>query len=138
MISLSWVPFRPKMRRKNVGASGLLNILINFFFLHLLLVITLILLYCIFSFHFVNTYLLFIWLYLDPQLWSWINVCLFFKDFVGIGLLIFSGTQHSVRGLCSVVCNRAGFFGKNNFSPNMGNMSQIRAKNRVFWIYWKI
>ena len=41
----------------------------------------------------------------------------FFKDFVGIGLLIFSGTQHGVRGLCSVVCNRAGFFGKKTIFP---------------------
>ena len=63
-----------------------------------------------------------------------LNQCLsFFKDFVGIGLLIVSGTQHGVRGLCSVVCSRAGFFEKKNyFSTKMGNMSQIRAQNRVF------
>ena len=83
--------------------------LLVYFFLHLLLVTTWILLYCIFSFHFLNTYLLFIWLYLNPQLWPWTKVCLFFKDFVGIGLVIFSATQHGVRGLCRVMCDRAVF-----------------------------
>ena len=113
--------------------------LLVYFFLHLLLVTTWILLYSIFSFHFLNTYLLFIWLYLNPQLWPWTKVCLFFKDFVGIGLVIFSATQHGVRGLCRVMCDRAVFSRKKtNFSTKTANMSQIKAKNKVFWIYWEI
>ena len=83
--------------------------LLVFFFFYLVLVTNWIFLYCIFSFHFANNYLLSLWLYLEPQVWLWIEVCLFFRDFVGIGILIFSGTQHDVRGLFSAVCNRAGF-----------------------------
>ena len=100
--------------------------LLVYFFLHLLLVINWILLYCIFSFHFANTYLLFLWLYLEPQVWFCMGVRPFFRHFVGIGLLIFSGTQRGVRGLFSVVCNRAGFSRKKEL------------KNRDFWIYWNI
>ena len=39
---------------------------------------------------------------------------------------------------CLVVRDRAGIFRKNLFIPKMGRMGQKWAKNRVFWIYWKI
>ena len=103
------------------------NSLLAYCFLHLLLVSNWILFYCIFSFHFANTYLMFLWLYLERQVRSWMEACLFFRHFVGIGLLIFSGTQRVVRGLFSVVCNRAGF-----------SRQKESQKNRDFWIYWNI
>ena len=98
--------------------------IISFFFLHLLLVTNWIFLFCIFSLHFDNIYLLFLWRYLELQACPWTEVCLFFRDFIGIGLLIFSGTQHGFWGLFSVVCNRAGFSRKKE------------PKNRSFWMYW--
>ena len=42
------------------------------------------------------------------------------KSFLGIGSLVFSKTQHSVRGPCVVVRGRAGFFEKKYFCPKNG------------------
>ena len=39
--------------------------------------------------------------------------------FPGIGSLVFSETQHGVRGPYIVVCDRAGFFRKNSHRPKM-------------------
>ena len=58
--------------------------------------------------------------------------------FLWIGSLVFSKTQHCVRGLCVVVLERVGFFKKIFFVPKMGKMGQKCAKNRVFEVYWKI
>ena len=41
-------------------------------------------------------------------------------SFLGIGSLVFSETQHDVRGPCLVVCDRVGFFKKNLFVPKNG------------------
>ena len=40
--------------------------------------------------------------------------------FLGIGSLVFSETQHGVRGPCLVACDRAGFFLKKSFCPKNG------------------
>ena len=45
-------------------------------------------------------------------------------SFFTIGSLVFSETQHSVRGPCVVVGDRAGFFEKIFFAPKMGKMGQ--------------
>ena len=58
--------------------------------------------------------------------------------FLWIGSVVFSKTQHCVRGLCVVVLERVGFFKKIFFVPKMGKMGQKCAKNRVFGVYWKI
>ena len=49
----------------------------------------------------------------------WITVCPSFhpsvvlsRSFLGIASLVFSETQHDVRGPCGVACGRARFFGK--------------------------
>ena len=55
-------------------------------------------------------------------------------SFLGIGSLVFSKTQHSVRGPCLVVRDRADFL-KILFLPQKWGKW---AKNKVFWIYWKI
>ena len=44
-------------------------------------------------------------------------------SFLGIGSLVFSETQHDVRGPC-VVRDRVAFFEKNIFSQKMGKMGQ--------------
>ena len=36
---------------------------------------------------------------------------LLFRIFLGIGSIVFFGTQHGVRGPCDVVSDRARFFG---------------------------
>ena len=58
--------------------------------------------------------------------------------FLEIVSLIFSKFWHSGRIPCEVVRDRAGSFRKIFFAPKIGNMSPKWAKNRVFWIYWKI
>ena len=74
--------------------------------------------------------------FLDPWLWpegsyEWGSVCLsvfvsfhlsvcLSGSFLGIDSLVFSETQHSVRGLW-VVHDRAGFFLKEIFVPKMGH-----------------
>ena len=58
-------------------------------------------------------------------------------SFFGIHSLVFSKTQHGVRGPC-VVHDRVRFFEKNLFAQKMGKMGQKWAKTRVFKIYWKI
>ena len=42
------------------------------------------------------------------------------KSFLGIGSLVFSETQHSVKGQCVVVRDRAGFFLKKIFLSKNG------------------
>ena len=56
-------------------------------------------------------------------------------------LIIFSETQHSVRGPCLVVRDRAGFFLKNLFAPKMGKMGQKQVflnllENLVINFFW--
>ena len=70
----------------------------------------------------------------------WIRVCpsvlpYFYpgRSFLGIGSLVFSESQHCIRGLCGVVRDRGRFFGK-KITPKMGKW----VKNKVFWTYWKI
>ena len=46
-------------------------------------------------------------------------------SFLGIGSLVFSETQHGVRGPYIVMCDRAGFFGKN---PHWANMTKNGPK----------
>ena len=53
-------------------------------------------------------------------------------SFLGICSLVFSETQHGVRGPCGVVRDRAGILGKNIFAPKMRKIGQKWAKNRVF------
>ena len=44
--------------------------------------------------------------------------------FLKISSLVFSGTQHGVRGPCGVAHDRVGFFENNVFTPKMGKISQ--------------
>ena len=83
--------------------------------------------------------LLLLLLLLDPQPWPEGSYELAVRPFVlpslfpstgsflGIGSLVFSETQHGVRGPCAVH-GRARFFEKNIFA----------TKNDFFEIYWKI
>ena len=57
--------------------------------------------------------------------------CRLSVSFVGIGLLVFSKSEHDVRGTYIVVCDRAGFFGK---LP----IRQKWPKNRVLGFFKKI
>ena len=41
-------------------------------------------------------------------------------SFLRIGSLVFSETQHGVRGQCIVVCDRTRFFEKNIFAQKIG------------------
>ena len=41
------------------------------------------------------------------------------RSFLGIGSLVFSETQHGVRGLCGFVRDRARFFEEKKIVPNM-------------------
>ena len=43
-----------------------------------------------------------------------------FQSVIGIGSLVFSEPQHGARGVCGVVRDRAGFFGKFFFAPKIG------------------
>ena len=56
-------------------------------------------------------------------------------SFLGIGSLVFSETQHGVRGPCVVVRDGARFSEKNLFAQKVGKMGQKWAKNMVFKIY---
>ena len=62
--------------------------------------------------------------FLDPQLWPEGSYELGSVrpsgSFLGIGSLVFSETQHGVRGPCLVVRDRAGFFLKKSFCPKNG------------------
>ena len=55
-------------------------------------------------------------------------------SFLEIGSLVFSETQHGVRGPCVVVRDRAGYLKKMFLPRKWGKW----AKNRVFKICWKI
>ena len=62
-------------------------------------------------------------------------------SFLGIGSLVFSETQHSVRWPCLVVRDRAGFFLKNLFAQKMGKMGQKQGflnllENWVINFFW--
>ena len=62
-------------------------------------------------------------------------------SFLGIGSLVFSETQHGVRGPCLVVRDRARFFRKNLFAPKMGKMGQKQGflnllENWVINFFW--
>ena len=81
----------------------------------------------------------------DP--WPWLegsyelgSLCLSFcssvlpcRSFLGIGSLVFSETQHSVRRPCVVVRSKAIFLKKVFLPPKLGKWAKIR----VFLIYWK-
>ena len=56
-------------------------------------------------------------------LWSFRPFGFLSGSFLGIGSLVFSGTQHGVRGLCVAVRDRAGFK-EQNFVPKLGQMGQ--------------
>ena len=67
-------------------------------------------------------------LFLDPRRWPEVSyelasVCpsilLPSRSFLGIGSLVFSETQHGVRGLCGFVRDRARFFEEKKIVPNM-------------------
>ena len=45
--------------------------------------------------------------------------------------LVFSKTQHGVRGACAVVCDRVGFFEKNVLSQKMMKISKKMGKNSL-------
>ena len=74
--------------------------------------------------------------FLDPRLWPEGSYELGFVPpsvllsghFLGIGSLVFSETQHGVRGPCVVVRERARMFEKHFFAQNMGKMGQKSAK----------
>ena len=57
---------------------------------------------------------------------------------VGFGSLAFSETWHGVRGPYIVVCDRAGFFGKNPHRAKMAKNGQKWPKNMVFGLFNKI
>ena len=57
---------------------------------------------------------------------------------VGFGSLAFSETWHGVRGPYIVVCDRAGFFGKNPHQPKMTKNGQKLPQNMVFGHFKKI
>ena len=61
-----------------------------------------------------------------------------FGGFLEIGSLVFSETQHAVRGPYLVVCDRVGFFLKNIFAPKMGKMGQKWAKTGFFEFIGKL
>ena len=64
---------------------------------------------------------------------------LLWESFIGTGVLVFTETQHTVRGLCGVcVCDKAEFFEEKYFAPEMGKMDQKWTKSRGFLIYCKI
>ena len=44
---------------------------------------------------------------------------------LGIGSLVFSRTQHGIRGPCAVLYDRAKLFGNNTFAPKMGKKGQV-------------
>ena len=44
--------------------------------------------------------------------------------FLGIGSLVFSGTQYGVRSPCGVVHDKAWFYENNILSPKMGKIGQ--------------
>ena len=59
-------------------------------------------------------------------------------SFLGIGSLVFSETQHGVRGPYIVVCDRAGFFGKNLHPTKKTKNGQKWPQNMVFGLFKKI
>ena len=63
------------------------------------------------------------------------------RRFLWIGSLVFSETQHGVRGSCLVVCGRSGFLKKNLFAQKMGKMGQKQEflnllENLVMNFFW--
>ena len=60
------------------------------------------------------------WLEGSYELGSVLLSVLLSGSFLGIGSLVFSETQHGVRGPCLVVRDRAGFFLKKSFCPKNG------------------
>ena len=69
------------------------------------------------------------------------SILLFFHlsvSFLRIGSLVFSETQHGVRGPYIVVCDRAGFFGKNLHPTKKTKNGQKWPQNMVFGLFKKI
>ena len=64
-----------------------------------------------------------------------LSACLSVQAFSWKWMIVFSKFWHSVRNPYEVVCNRAGFLAKKYLPPPE---SLKWAKNRIFWIYWKI
>ena len=60
------------------------------------------------------------------------------RKFLRIGSLVFTETQHGVRGPYRVMCDRAGLFGKNPHWAKMVKNGQKWPKNRVFGLFKKI
>ena len=59
--------------------------------------------------------------------------------FLGIWILVFSKFWHGVKNQFEVVHDKAGFFFKIvYFALKTGKMCPKLAKNRLFWIFWKI
>ena len=58
-----------------------------------------------------------------------LSVCRLPLNFLGIGQLFFSETQHGGKGPCRVARNKAAFFGKNHFWAKM-------TKNLGFWTFF--
>ena len=58
-------------------------------------------------------------------------------SFLGIGLLVFSETQHGVRCPCVDVCNRTRLFEKNIFPQKWGKWAKVGQK-QGFLMCWKI
>ena len=62
-----------------------------------------------------------LWIRVRPSIFPSFSLStLLSGSFLGIGLLVFSETQHGVRGPCLVVRDRAGFFLKKSFCPKNG------------------
>ena len=69
------------------------------------------------------------------------SACLSFclsVSFLRIGSLVFSETQHGVRGPYLVICDRAGFFGKNPHRAKTTENGQKWPKNMGFGLFRKI
>ena len=69
------------------------------------------------------------------------SILLFFHlsvSFLGIGSLVFSETQHGVRGPYIVVCDRTRILGKRPCWAKMTKHRQKWPQNRVFGLFKKI
>ena len=87
---------------------------------------------------------------LDPQPWLegsykirsvHLSFCSSFclsVSFLGIGLLVFSETQHGVRVCVQFCVTELYFLGKNSHRAKMTNNGQKWPKNRVFGLFKKI
>ena len=52
------------------------------------------------------------------------SVRLLSRSFLGIGSLVFSETKHGVKGPCSVMHDKTGFFKNHIFAHKIGKISQ--------------